>query len=28
VHFTKAPGGEVPPEFAQRIRSLLSSRQA
>jgi len=28
VHFTTAPGGEVPPEFAQRIRSLLSSRQA
>jgi hypothetical protein len=28
VHFTKAPGGEVPPEFAQRIRDLMSSRQA
>jgi len=28
VHFTKAPGGEVPPEFAQRIRGLLSSRPA
>ena len=28
VHFTKAPGGEVSPEFAQRIRDLLSSRHA
>jgi len=28
VHFTKAPGGEVTPEFAQRIRDLLSSRHA
>jgi len=26
VHFTKALGGEVSPEFAQRIRDLLSSR--
>ena len=28
VHFTKLPGGEVSPEFAQRIRDLLSSRHA
>jgi len=28
VHFTKAPGGEVSPEFAERIRGLLSSRHA
>ncbi len=27
VHFTRLPGGEVPPEFAARIRDLLSSRQ-
>ena len=27
VHFTRLPGGEVPPEFAERIRDLLSSRQ-
>jgi hypothetical protein len=26
VHFTRLPGGEVSPEFAQRIRDLLSSR--
>ncbi len=26
VHFTKAPGGEVSPEFANRIRDLLSAR--
>jgi hypothetical protein len=25
VHFTRLPGGEVPPEFAERIRDLLSS---
>jgi len=28
VHFTKLLGGEVSPEFAQRIRDLLSSRHA
>ena len=28
VHFTKLQGGEVSPEFAQRIRDLLSSRHA
>ena len=28
VHFTRLPGGEVSPEFAQRIRDLLSSRNA
>jgi hypothetical protein len=28
VHFTRLPGGEVSPEFAQRIRDLLSSRHA
>ena len=26
VHFTRLPGGEVPPEFAQRIRELLSRK--
>jgi hypothetical protein len=26
VHFTRLPGGEVPPEFARRIRDLLPSR--
>ena len=26
VHFTRLPGGEVSPEFAQRIRDLLSAR--
>ncbi|MEO8344563.1 MAG: toll/interleukin-1 receptor domain-containing protein [Betaproteobacteria bacterium] len=28
VHFTRLPGGEVPPEFAQRIRDLLSTRHS
>jgi hypothetical protein len=28
VHFTRLPGGEVSPEFTQRIRDLLSSRHA
>jgi len=26
VHFTALPGGEVPPEFAARLRDLLASR--
>jgi hypothetical protein len=28
VHFTRLPGGEVSPEFTQRIHDLLSSRHA
>ena len=28
VHFTRLPGGEVSPEFAQRIRDLLSARHS
>jgi len=28
VHFTRLPGGEVPPEFASRMRDLLSARNA
>ncbi|HQR11498.1 MAG TPA: toll/interleukin-1 receptor domain-containing protein [Casimicrobiaceae bacterium] len=28
VHFTRLPGGEVSPEFAQRIRDLLSTRHS
>jgi hypothetical protein len=28
VHFTRLPGGEVTPEFARRLRDLLSSRTA
>ena len=26
VHFTRLPGGEVTPEFARRLRDLLSAR--
>ncbi len=26
VHFTRLPGGEVPPEFASRMHDLLSAR--
>jgi hypothetical protein len=26
VHFTRLPGGEVPPEFARRMHDLLSAR--
>jgi hypothetical protein len=28
VHFTRLPGGEVTPEFARRLRELLSARTA
>ena len=28
VHFTRLPGGEVTPEFAHRVRDLLSARTA
>ena len=28
VHFTRLSGGEVTPEFAQRLREFLSSRNA
>ena len=28
VHFTRLSGGEVTPEFAQRLRDFLSSRNA
>ncbi|HVJ75616.1 MAG TPA: toll/interleukin-1 receptor domain-containing protein, partial [Casimicrobiaceae bacterium] len=28
VHFTRAPGGEVPPEFVRRLAELIAARGA